>query len=188
MTVKIEKSEIDIREKLISLDYNTVPLEKMPSGSVVQVQYTVLTGSGSANEAETNSSNYQPTLHRVTITPKFKNSIIRIDMSPNTKQNSGTAYQTLAIYKKIGDGNFVWAGTHAHGTTISTTPHGAGTIRHNGTATSWTIHPILYFDEPNTLETIEYKLYQRNSTNGAYTVRVGENGADEFCSAAEIKQ
>jgi|TARA_B110000459_G_scaffold187564_1_gene220011 hypothetical protein len=188
MTVKITKPELNLREKISELDYSKVPYEKMPAGSVVQTQFTILTGSGTANEAETTSSTYQQTNHTVTISPKFKNSIIRIDMAPNTKQNSGTAYQTLAIYKNIAGGGWEFGTTFAFGSTVSTAPHGAGTIRHNGTATTWNIHPILFFDRPGTTETIEYRLFQRNSSNGAFTVRVGENGADEFCSATEIKQ
>ena len=38
MTVKITKPEINVREKLAELDYAKVPFQKMPSGSVVQVQ------------------------------------------------------------------------------------------------------------------------------------------------------
>ena len=188
MTVYASKPAFNVREKLKELDYGKVPYHKMPAGSVVQTQFTILTGSGSANEAETNSSTYQQTLHTVTISPKFKNSIIRIDMAPNTKQNSGSAYQTLAIYKNIAGRGWEFGTTFAFGSTVSTAPHGQGTIRHNGTATSWTIHPILFLDRPGTTETIEYRLFQRNSSNGSYIVRVGENGADEFCSATEIKQ
>ena len=188
MTVYANKPEFNVREKLKELDYGHVPYHKMPAGSVIQTQFTILTGSGSANEAETTSSTYQQTLHTVTISPKFANSIIRIDMAPNTKQNSGTAYHTLAIYKNIAGRGWEFGTTAAFGSTTSNAPHGAGTIRHNGTAITWNIHPILFFDKPGTTETIEYRLFQRNSSNGAYTVRVGENGADEFCTAMEIKQ
>ena len=76
MTVKITKPELNLREKISELDYSKVPYEKMPAGSVVQTQFTILTGSGTANEAETTSSTYQQTNHTVTISPKFKNSII----------------------------------------------------------------------------------------------------------------
>jgi hypothetical protein len=188
MTVRILKPEINIREKLKELDYAYVPYQKMPAGSIVQTQFTILTGSGSANEAETTSSTYQQTLHTVTIAPKFENSIIRIDMAPNTKQNSGSSYHTLAIYKNIAGRGWEFGTTFAFGSTTSSAPHGQGTVRHDGTAITWTIHPILFFDRPGTTESIEYRLFQRNSSNGAYTVRVGENGADEFCSATEIRQ
>ena len=36
MTIKIVKPEINIREKLIELDYDKVPYDKMPDGSVIQ--------------------------------------------------------------------------------------------------------------------------------------------------------
>ena len=36
MTIKIVKPEINIREKLTELDYDKVPYDKMPDGSVIQ--------------------------------------------------------------------------------------------------------------------------------------------------------
>ena len=40
MTVRANKPEFNIREKLKSLDYGNVPYEKMPAGSVIQVVQT----------------------------------------------------------------------------------------------------------------------------------------------------
>ena len=36
MVVKITKPEFNLREKLTELDYDRVPFQKMPAGSVVQ--------------------------------------------------------------------------------------------------------------------------------------------------------
>ena len=37
MTVRVNKSSFNIREKLSELDYGHVPYEKMPAGSIIQV-------------------------------------------------------------------------------------------------------------------------------------------------------
>jgi len=43
MTVRITKPEFNLREKLSELDYGQVPYEKMPVGSVIQVQHNYVT-------------------------------------------------------------------------------------------------------------------------------------------------
>ena len=43
MTVRANKPEFNIREKLKSLDYSHVPYEKMPAGSVIQMSHIHLT-------------------------------------------------------------------------------------------------------------------------------------------------
>ncbi len=37
MTIKVSKPAINIREKLNDLDFDKVPFQKMPAGSVLQV-------------------------------------------------------------------------------------------------------------------------------------------------------
>ena len=46
MTVRVSKPKFNLREKLNELDYDQVPYEKMPVGSVIQVQQSHLYGSG----------------------------------------------------------------------------------------------------------------------------------------------
>lgn len=43
MTVRANKPEFNIREKLKSLDYSHIPYEKMPAGSVIQMSHIYLT-------------------------------------------------------------------------------------------------------------------------------------------------
>ena len=83
--VQITKSEVNIKEKIEQLDYSTVPYDKMPVGSVIQTQYAVLPYGGAINEAETNSSTFQPTNFIVRISPRFLNSKIIITAAPNIK-------------------------------------------------------------------------------------------------------
>ena len=83
MTVKIEKSEIDIRDRLTSLDYNTVPYHKMPAGSVIQtVSETYNT------RISTGSTSFVSTGFYVEISPKFKNSKIFVSISTSGNNNN----------------------------------------------------------------------------------------------------
>jgi|2_EtaG_2_1085320.scaffolds.fasta_scaffold125215_1 hypothetical protein len=56
MTIKVSKPAINIREKLNDLDFDKVPFQKMPAGSVVQVVQgttTTYTANSSATFADT---------------------------------------------------------------------------------------------------------------------------------------
>lgn len=183
MAIKVTKPEINLREKLAELDFDQVPYHKIPKGSSIQTNYTLLPGSGTSNESETNSSTFQQTNFTVTINPRFKNSLFKVEAAPNAKMNNNNAYQTVGVFRKIGDGGFVQI---PNDSTLA--PHGLMTLRWLGSTTWWGIVPILVFDKPNTLEPVEYRIFQRNSSNGSFLVRIGENGADEHMSVTEIKQ
>ena len=43
MTVRVSKPEFNLREKLTELDYDRVPYEKMPVGSIIQVKQNYVT-------------------------------------------------------------------------------------------------------------------------------------------------
>ena len=47
MTIKVSKPSINLREKLTELDFDKVPFQKMPAGSVLQVKYAKNITSGS---------------------------------------------------------------------------------------------------------------------------------------------
>ena len=40
MTVRITKQEFNLRDKLNYLDFDRVPYDKMPAGSIIQTNYT----------------------------------------------------------------------------------------------------------------------------------------------------
>lgn len=183
MAVKITKPEINLKEKLAELDFAELPYDKIPKGASIQTNYTLLPGSGTANESETNSSTYQQTNFTVTINPRFQNSLFKVEAAPNAKMNAASAYQTVTVQRRIGDGG--WAKI-PNNTTLA--PHGQMTLRWLGSSTWWGCVPILVFDKPNTLEPVEYRIFQRNSSNGSFLVRIGENGADEHMCVTEIKQ
>lgn len=183
MAVNISKPEINIREKLKELDNSSY--DRLPIGSVVQVQYNVLPGLGAVNESETNSDSWQPTLFNVSISPRYANSMIVIQSAPNIKSNGSSAYHDLAVFKSI-DGEGYSQLLPSYGATAS--PHGSMNWRFNGESLWYANAPILIVDYPATTGEVNYKIYHRVTTAGAYVVRVGENSADEYMMAMEIKQ
>lgn len=178
MTVRANKPAFSIREKLKELDYAHVPYDKMPDGVPIQTVIEQYRIGGATNEHETSSSTYQPTYFKVTISPKFATSIIEVKAAPNHKENGGAPYHNIAVYRSIDGGDFSYIGD-----SIS---NGQMTVAWTTGGTIYSVVPILVYDTPNTTLPVTYKLYHRHS-QGSYTVRLGENGADEFMSATEIK-
>ena len=181
MTVRAHKPEFNFREKLKELDYSHLPYEKIQPGGVVQMISKEWPHSGAGNEHETSSSSYQPSKFSITIYPKFADSLIRITSVPNVKENGGSNYHNIAIYRSINDGPWVYAPNP------NSTSNGLVTYRFNGLSLYYDSVALDMFDRPNTTGKVEYKIYHRNS-GGSYTVRVGENGAYEYMCATEIRQ
>ena len=179
MTVRANKPAFNVREKLKELDYSHLPYEKVQPGGVVQMQSSigstvVLLMSLKLVRRHINQ------LFVITIYPKFADSLIRITTNPNTKNNGGSNYHNLVIYRSIDDGPFEYSAD-------SSTSNGLVTYRFSGSSLMYDNVPLDFFDKPNTTGKVQYKVYHRNS-GGNYTVRVGENGAYEYMSATEIRQ
>ena len=103
MTVRANKPEFNIREKIKSLDYSHVPYEKMPPGSVIQVYSKVSTNdfsgtvSGASGFADPGEGHLFETL---SFCPKFNNSKILLQSSNVTiyeSANNGDAFFMTAF-------------------------------------------------------------------------------------------
>ena len=129
MTVRVNKPEFNLREKLTELDYAHVPYEKIPAGSVVQ---TVVNYPTSTVQLRTHApgNNYVFNEvpggdYRTTITPRFSNSLILLDLnflfggnnnssisgfkfmqSPNTDMSSAVDTPNNATYSGGGSRQF----------------------------------------------------------------------------------
>ena len=177
MTIKVTKPSINLREKLSELDFDKVPFQKMPAGSVVQMETFVLPYSGATNESETTSTSYQATIFEITITPKFINSKILIMVNPNVKQQSGVSnYHQIAMFRSIDGASF-------------SNLTSSYLVRHKDTDSQdkYGRSAIDYVDTPDTTLSVTYKLYQKLGGSGG-TIRIGENSATETMIAMEIKQ
>ena len=74
MTVNVTKPAINLREKLSELEFDRVPFQKMPAGSVLQVVQTVKT----SNFSTTSGSYVDITGYSATITPSSTSSKILV--------------------------------------------------------------------------------------------------------------
>ena len=180
MTIRVSKPEFNLREKLSELDYSRVPYEKMPSGSIIQTQFNYYDVGGTGNEFETTSSTFQQSPFLVKISPKFADSTIKFEAAINIKQNDGSSYVRVALYKDIDGGGYNYY-------TGGTVGHGFITFRNNSATTVWDHVNLTAFDRPETTSPITYRLYLSNAGN-TQNVRIGENSADEYISAMEIRQ
>jgi hypothetical protein len=169
MTVYASKPEINVREKLKELDYGHVPYEKMPAGSVIQVQSYTLRGSISF----TNFSTSLNSGLQVDIAPKFANSKIYVSMELGSFASltigtwcAGRLYRngspiegalantgTNTGYGNLDGYSYMWASV-------------AGRYRPNESSAGVTqvnhsVKPVSfsYLDSPNTTESTNYALY-----------------------------
>jgi len=102
MTIKVSKPEINIREKLSDLDFDKVPFQKMPAGSVLQVVTTNFrdyhgTSADSYKILENigyNNNSLLPLL-QATIIPKQSGSNFLVSFSGNFSIQSGYRSQIL---------------------------------------------------------------------------------------------
>jgi len=152
MTIKASKPSINLREKLNELDFDKVPFQKMPAGSVVQI----VSGIGDADpETMTTSTSYVPTGTYATITPKFKNSKIYCSVQ------GGMFY--------IPGGNIGFLGIYRDGVELGREMRVRCDYTMGSSTTGNTESPVSVscVDSPNTTEEVTYKLYMRCSISDA---------------------
>ena len=104
MTVRIEKPVSNLREKLTELDYDRVPFQKMPVGSIIQIKTaqraTILTLTALGDILET------------TFKPLKSNSRILIDIRLRAVEHTGNTGQWYVGLKKTLNGNVTRPGGH----------------------------------------------------------------------------
>ena len=166
MTVRITKPEINFREKISELDFDKVPYDKMPYGSIIQV-----TAGETEYRTATSSSSYTPTDMYATITPRFASSKIFITLGGDAN-NNGTAFQLyMTYYRHILGQNKDFENLATNGRNDSNAVgQNRGMAMHYGAASR--IHTCVampFLDSPNTTSQVTYKVYIRS-----------ENGTVEF--------
>ena len=162
MTVRITKPEINFREKISELDFDKVPYDKMPYGSIIQV-----TAGETEYRTATSSSSYTPTDMYATITPRFASSKIFITLGGDAN-NNGTAFQLyMTYYRHILGQNKDFENLATNGRNDSNAVgQNYGMAMVYGAASR--IHvPVAmpFLDSPNTTSQVTYKVYIR-SLNG----------------------
>ena len=180
MTVRITKPAFNLREKLTQLDYDRVPYEKMPSGTVVQ--YVQASHLRMTQRFASNSTSYTATNYDLTITPKSIHNKILIyaNLSGHTSSNG---YGYVRVYN-VTAGRYV---NHDRGVFNDGMYESAA-----GGKSQWYMLPVEAVDKPESTLPQTYRLYMRSSGN--YNTYAGwSNTAPNtnnmnFMSATEYKQ
>lgn len=149
MTVKVTQPSINLREKISEVDYDQVPYEKMPAGSVIQVANATGDNGIIYNTGTTPSllGSTQDTPYTGSIFPKFSNSkiFVNISFSVLLRDQGGSASIGLHLYR---NGTLL-------SPTIATNPH---EIFNSTGALVGTRGAYTYLDEPNSTEEVTYLL------------------------------
>lgn len=169
MTVRANKPEFNIREKLKSLDYGNVPYDKMPAGSVIQVVQT---------EFRNSFSNTTPTtLAKVaglstTISPKLASSklLIRCDVTVGQQywQTVGRLYRNDV---RVTDAEGIQEGVRPQ-SWFCIVDYGEQDL--GASSAQYNMHQISasYMDTADTTSTLTYDLYFGNLWTNSYPVYI----------------
>ena len=177
MPARVTKPAFNLRDKLTQLDYGHVPYEKMPAGSIIQVKYTHIPGTGSQGY-NSNSTTYNDTGHDVLISPRFSTSKVLVSVGVQIFATNSSHHSYVGIVRDDDNGSGNHAGTLFHSSTLweSSGPGQANNISFS------------YLDSPQTTSEVKYSIYIKsdNSTNTVYIN--GSSYSDCYIMAQEVKQ
>jgi|14BtaG_2_1085337.scaffolds.fasta_scaffold02116_2 hypothetical protein len=167
MTVRVNKPEFNIREKLKSLDYSHVPYEKMPAGSIIQVKQVIKTDTWST----TGYSAADITGLSLSITPRSAGSKILCRYNLRASSDYWKTYVNL-----IRESTALFQGATAGIRPTQTSS--IVTERTNSNAHGFMHdHSVTFLDSPRTTSTITYKL-QGYGRGGSYIMYVNRSVPD----------
>ena len=151
MTVRVTKPEFNLREKLSELDYNQVPFQKMPFGSVIQFRYY---GSSFASMS-TSSTSYVDSGIVCPFTPRFSNSLLKVEFKSRRFNLVNGAVMNVGV-TRTNNNTFIGAAVDLGG-------HANKEIyeQNNNSSASNQIATGMYYgwlDLPNTIENIDYRI------------------------------
>ena len=149
MTVRISKPEFNLREKLTELDFDRVPYQKMPAGSVIQVVFDSTTTEASRNHSNNGGTETHifDTNLSATISPRFVSSKILVRISQHFMfSNTSNTQMQANIFICDGDNNIL------DGRTV-----GYDMIRVKNQQAFAATHSAQLFHSPNTTSAFTYK-------------------------------
>ena len=181
MAVRVNKSPINIREKLNELDYAQVPYDKMPAGSIIQVSHGT-----TSTEVAVNYNTETNTGLSATISPRFSNSKILVLVSHDncekiTNSSSATRFK---LYRQNSAGVQVDLGTES-GLAGGFISYAMGLT--NATATARFNVNFQWFDTPNTTDSLIYYTNVNNYTANT-GIKVQAGGYPSRITLMEITQ
>lgn len=182
LKITVDKPEFNLRETLTRLDTERVPYEKMPVGSVIQVQQHHLYGSG---QVQTTSSTFQDSGLFIDFHPKFANSRLLVTCEFNAQSgNASNSGLRWSIFRNI-DGTATTSSPSVNllsnaSQQMSITYHSPSGYIHEGT--SLTIE-----DKPKTIKRVQYRLFFF-SHNGSATVGVARDWGGAHFTVMEVRE
>ena len=169
MGVLVSKEAFNLRSKLNELNFSTVPYEKMPSGSTIQVkQFTITNSDNGGFLLQSSSSSFTATPLLLAITARFSSSkiLINVNTSSYCGGNGHTAY---TIYRDS---------TNLGGSTYGVADF---TGSHN-----WRPFSMMFLDSPSTTSSVTYRVYGRTTNNTLYMG--GDGDVHNTITLMEVKQ
>jgi len=180
MTVRISKPEFNLREKLTELDYDRVPYEKMPAGSVVQVAFNSLYGSA----VGTTSQTFQDSGLFVDISPRFVTSKIIVSASVDANTGNGTGKGVeYTFFRNIGAD----ATNSSPSVNLLESAQNKNYISY--ASPDGYIHEraaMLAEDNPNTIERVQYRVFFHS--HGGASAGFNKDWGGIMIKAEEIRQ
>jgi len=162
--LRVRQPAFNLRSKLNELDYDRIPYEKMPSGSIIQVKQSSFSTYATFN----NSSFSAISGFTVDISPRFSSSKILI---------------TLNLLLEIRSASIVAIELTRGGSSIFTN---TGGLRANESANGGYI-TYSYLDSPQSTSTLTYGVRTRTS-NSDYTFNnyIGSGPANSYLTVMEV--
>ena len=161
MTIRIEKPAFNLRSKLNDLDFGQVPLQKMPTGSVIQTIYNLKTDSFlSTNTNRTSDPRGDEVTGSATpITPRSASNKILVRATFGMTNSNENYYAHAYLYR----------GSTLIGTSVATGKGGGNGIHSQS---------IERLDSPNTTSTTTYTLRLAAEGNTAKMGRAATASSD----------
>ena len=184
MTVRVNKSAFNIREKLSELDYGSVPYEKMPLGSVISVETKLFAEiSVGGNLAGIIANN-------MVFNPKLGNSRLLMDFNLRNVTGGTDNYTSVQVWwgtsSTYSENNRLDSNSNTG--TNDRGKNGILYLNKRGTgAQDITTQSFMYRDVP-VYGTMKHYLTLRVDNSSSSTCTIGRHSAGFSISIQEIKQ
>ena len=161
MTIRIEKPAFNLRSKLNDLDFGQVPLQKMPTGSVIQTIYNLKTDSFTTTNTNRTSDprGVEVTGSATAITPRSAGNKILVRATFGMTNSNENYYAHAYLYR----------GSTLIGTSVATGKGGGHGIHSQS---------IERLDSPNTTSTTTYTIRLAAEGNTAKIGRAATASSD----------
>ena len=174
--INVKQPEFNLRSRLNELDYDKIPYEKMPSGTVIQ---HVRNQTRSNGHMTTTSTSFADMSYSVSITPHFSNSIMLVEWQGIAQQpNTHHSVSIITVYRN----NTTNLGDTTSFNGMSATGEFASTGAKYVTASN----NFFVYDEPGNRDPVSYHIWGRTSAGG--TAYVSHNGVTNCLSVKEIRR